>query len=213
VRRTLRQLCLLLMLSTAAISWADNFNCANFPIYCDGPSQGPNGGTIIPSIISQTWVSDSFNAQAEYNDIEIDAWLWVLPGDTPKSFEWSITDAPNGGHIFGEGTAQLQSQFLFTNHLGYDVYFASALNLNVDLKPGDYWLTLQDAKSVDGQLVGWEENDGVGCNSPGCPSMAFNAQGQIGPEAFQLLGQPVPEPASFLLLVAGGLGLLFQRHR
>jgi hypothetical protein len=183
------------------------------PIYCDGPSQGPNGGTIVPSIISQTWVGDSFNAQAEYNNIEIDSWLWVLPGDSPVSFQWTISDAPNGGNIFGQGTAQLQSQFLFTNQFGYDVYYASALGLNLDLKPGDYWLTLQNAQSLHGQLVGWEENDGVGCNSPGCPSTAFNAQGQIGPEAFQLQGEQVPEPTTFLLLAGGGLSALWRSKR
>ena len=88
---------------------------------------------------------------------------------------------------------------------------------------GTYWLNLSNAVANTGDPVYWDENSGMGCTSPGCPSQASeNSVGTIPSESFTLLGSStsgggtVPEPGS-LLLVAGGFislaGVLRRRMR
>ena len=61
--------------------------------------------------------------------------------------------------------------------------------LNVSLGAGTYYLNLQNAVTSQGNPLYWDENDGAGCNSPGCPSLADqNSVGSIGSETFDING-------------------------
>ena len=185
--------------------------------YCNGPTQGPHDGTIHDSLVSANHkVTDSFEFTSSYDNVGFVAWFWVDIGAKPLTADWAIHDAPDGGNYFGKGTVNLEVTFMFTNDFGYDVYEVSApglLHINQGLQPGEYWLTLENAKSSDQGLVGWEENDGKGCQSQGCPSQAFNEQGEIGSEAFLITGDSVPEPASIVLLGTGALSIVGRTRR
>ena len=92
----------------------------------------------------------------------------------------------------------------------------TATGLNTGLNGGSYWLNLQNAKVPSGDPVYWDENSGVSCGGDdgkggGCPSLASeSAVGTIPSESFTINGSAVettPEPASFVLLASGALGL------
>jgi hypothetical protein len=81
----------------------------------------------------------------------------------------------------------------------------------LSLPAGNYWITLENATTADGEPVYWDENSGVGCTSPGCPSQAQeNGVGTIPSETFTLEGTPAgstPEPSTLALLGSGFVGL------
>jgi hypothetical protein len=76
-----------------------------------------------------------------------------------------------------------------------------------------YWLTLQNATDPyhPTDVFYWDENYGVGCTSPGCPSLAYESSyGTVPSEAFFISdasGATTPEPGSFALLGSGILGM------
>ena len=148
------------------------------------------------------------------------AWVLASPGDTPKTVDWSITSLENGGTLLGSGTADLTSQFLFTNGLGYDIFkeTASVVDASIFLGSGTYWLNLQNATTQNGNTLYWDENSGVGCMSPGCPSEASsNELGTIPSESFDIFGPAgngtTPEPGSVVLLGSGMLVLAQAMRR
>ena len=87
--------------------------------------------------------------------------------------------------------ANLTDQFISTNQFGYDIDKISATGLNVSLTSGQtYWINLQNASVPSGDPVFWDENSGVGCQSPGCPSQAYESSvGTIASEAFDITGE------------------------
>ena len=85
-------------------------------------------------------------------------------------------------------------------------------NLSVpEISGTQYWLTLANAEVPDGDPVYWDQNSGVGCHSPGCPSTAYESVlGTIPSEAFTINGSSgatTPEPSSILLFGAGLAGV------
>ena len=86
--------------------------------------------------------------------------------------DWSITSAPNGGTVYGSGTASVTDQFISTNQYGYNIDKISVSGLNVSTGSGTVYLNLQNAVVPSGDPVYWDENSGSGCHSPGCPSQA-----------------------------------------
>ncbi|MGA2905922.1 MAG: hypothetical protein ABSD98_19015 [Candidatus Korobacteraceae bacterium] len=136
---------------------------------------------------------------------------WVSPlTDVPNTVDWSITSQENGGTYYGDGTAPLTCALYCTAGqiigppqfppppgrncgLGLaDVYACTALGLNVPLFAGTFWFNLQNATTTPGGgVVYWDQNSGVGCAGPQCPSSASeNTVGIIPAESFVLYGQP-----------------------
>jgi hypothetical protein len=114
--------------------------------------------------------------------------------------------------IYGANVVQGSQRFLFTNGSGYDIFkeTASVVDANVILASGMYWLNLQNATTENGNAVYWDQNSGVGCMSPGCPSEASsNGIGTIPSESFEIFGPrgATPEPGSIVLLGSGMLVL------
>ena len=196
---------LCLMLATAP-AWAQLTL-----VYSNGPINGTTDGwTINFGYI----VSDSFELFDATNVRLFTFGAWEFPGDAMSSVDWSITSGENGGTVYGSGTASgtnLSDKFISTNQFGYDIDMITVSGLNLNLNAGTYWLNLQNAAVPSGDPVYWDENSGVGCPSPGCPSQASeSAVGTIASEAFAIYstkGGTTAEPSSVMLFGSGILGL------
>jgi hypothetical protein len=196
----LASLCLLLSMSATA---------GDFDLYDNGPISGQTEAWIINY---GSVVSDSFTLSPSVITVSgFSFGAWEFPGDTLSSVQWSLTTAENGGMVIASGTASssLIDKFLFTNAFGYNVDQISVSGLDVPSpKGGTYWLNLFNASVPSGNLVGWDENSGVGCTGQGCPSMASanNGIGPIPSEAFAIDG--IPEPTGLTVMFGGGLLVL-----
>ena len=136
---------------------------------------GPVNGTVDAWTINFGYVvSDSFRGGTVSG---FDFYVWAYPGDNALTVDWSITSQPlGGGTVYGSGTAQVTGTFISSNQYGYDIDKLSVTGLNVSLASGGtYFLNLQNATTSFGDPVFWDENSGVGCNSPGCPSQAYES--------------------------------------
>jgi uncharacterized repeat protein (TIGR03803 family) len=154
---------------------------------------GPVNGTTDAWTINFGYiVSDSFVPSGSTVS-GFGLYIWEFPGATLSSLQWSITSSPNGGTVYGSGTisdGNLIDTFISTNQYGYNIDGISASGLNVKVTPGStYWVNLFNAAVPSGDPVYWDENSGKGCNSPGCPSQAYqSAVGTIASEAFDITG-------------------------
>ena len=123
-------------------------------------------------------------------------WAWLIPGDTVTWVEVSIGSVPFGSDQF-DGVVNLTQSNCFTNNFGYNVCLESG-NFNGFNGDSNAWITLQNASVPTGDPVYWDENSGVGCQSPGCPSQAQeNTIGTIPSEAFTIEGDGSPPPSCF----------------
>jgi PEP-CTERM motif len=182
-------------------------------VYDNGPI---NGTTDAWTINSGFEASNRFSCcrddgpgSATITGLQFGAWLF--PGDVVESVEVSITSSEFGGTTYFDGVVSLTQSGCSANQFGFNVCTESGNFAGPALAAGNYWLNLSNAVVNDGDPVYWDENSGVGCQSPGCPSIASeNEVGTIPSEAFTLLGNPstsgggsVPEPGSALLLGSG----------
>jgi len=188
----------ILCLALAAIpAWAN---------YENGPINGTTDGWTINFgyIVSDTFVDSGTVSGFAFG-------VWLFPGDTLTSVDWSITSDENSGTVYGSGTASganLTDKFISSNQYGYNIDLITVTGLSVGLEGGTYWLNLQNASVASGDPVYWDENSGAGCQSNGCPSNASeSALGTIPSEAFTVTTGTVPEPSSVMLFGSGILGL------
>jgi len=172
-------------------------------LYSNGPINGTiNGFNTCCGLL----VTDSFNISSNSTVTGFDGgfWVWAGLGDLPVQVDWSIGTSAFGNTL-GSGTAVL-SNSLFCSGCwfgNFDIYTSTASGLNVPLLTGTYWLTLQNAITVNGSDMMWDENDG--------PSMAQQSSlGPIGSEAFNIYGTTqttTPEPGTLVMFASGILGL------
>ena len=149
-------------------------------LYDNGPVNGQvNGWAINFGFV----VSNSFNLTRQSTVQGFDFVVWSLPGDLPQRVDWSISSAANGGTVFGSGTANLSSQFFFTNQYGFNIDEETVTGLNLPLgatvQPD--WLNLQNAVTQQGNPLYWDENSGVACTSIGCPSLGLREYRRLNP--------------------------------
>jgi hypothetical protein len=145
---------------------------------------------------------------------------WLTQGDVLLSAEVVLSSQELGtGTIFFDGTVNFTQSGCFVNNYGYDVCTETGSIAATPLINGTYWVTLENGMDTLGDPVYWDENQGVGCHSPGCPSEATESfLGSIPSEAFSILGTPssgtgsVPEPGS-LALVGGGFFAIVETLR
>lgn len=177
---------------------------------------GPINGLVLGWAINLGFfVSDSFtltNPNTTVNGLSFGAWL--LPGDVLESAEVSITQFPLSGNTYFDGIVNFTASGCFENSQGFNVCAETGTFNGPTLNAGTYWLNLQNAVSADGNPVYWDQNNGVGCHSVGCPSMAVDASvGSIPSESFSVLGSQsggtgtTPEPISLVLFASGAVGV------
>ncbi len=191
---------LVLMLSTAVAASAGT-------IYDNGPI---NGTTDAWTINFGFVVSDTFTVSGGNSTITgLSFGTFELPGDTLLSVDISITSSEFGGTTYFNQVVSTTQTGCFSNQFGYVICTQDASFNGPTLGNGTYWLNLQNATVNSGDPVYWDENSGVGCQSPGCPSHASdNSVGTIPSESFTVLGSAsgsgsVPEPGSILLFASG----------
>ncbi len=173
---------------------------------------GPAGTTTDAWAISPPChVASSFSVSTAANLSHIQVGLWVGSGDTPVSVDWSIGTGPYGSDV-SSGTAMLinaYNQTFALNSLDFDVY-QSAFTVTGNVSPGTtYWLTLSDGSTAFNRTDypyhlywgGWNEINGQAVSTIGRPL------------SYTVYGNPVPEPATILLLCLGLTGVTGIRRK
>jgi uncharacterized repeat protein (TIGR03803 family) len=158
---------------------------------------GPIDGTTYAWTINFGFVvSDSFTVTAATNVDGMTFGAWLFPGDVLQTAEISITSERNGGTSYFDQIVNFTASGCVTNNLGYNVCTETGEGFNTPtLQPGTYWVSLWNALVNNGDPVFWDQNNGVGCSSPGCPSLASsNDVGTIPSESFAMLGDNGNQP-------------------
>jgi len=172
-------------------------------VYENGPIDGNTYAWEIDSYNNiYNIVSDSFTAAGSSRITGISFGAWLFPGTTLESAQIIISSQPNnGGTIYyNGGTLNFAPTGCVLNQYGYNVCTETVVSYwdVPELSPGTYWMSLQNAAADNFNPVFWDQNSGVGCTSPGCPSQAQGyLYGTIPSESFTLTGNSSPPPQCF----------------
>lgn len=178
-------------------------------LYENGPI---NGQTDAWTINFGYAMSDSITISTGQSTITgLSFGVWLSVGDSLQSADVSFTSDPYGGTTYFDQVVNFTASGCFVNNYGYDVCKETGSFSGFNLNNGTYWLNIQNAVSTQGDPVYWDENSGIGCHSPGCPSEATGGgAGTLPSEAFSVLGTAgsgtTPEPGSLMLFVSGVAG-------
>jgi hypothetical protein len=207
------------MVALASLALTLASPAAGQTLYENGPI---NGETDAWTINFGFVIADNFTISTGASTVTgLSIGVWLSPGDVLESAEVSITSDPLGGTTYFDQVVNFTQSGCFLNNYSYDVCTETGTFQGPTLNNGEYWLNLENAVASSGDPVYWDENSGVGCQSPGCPSIGKATEtGSLPSEAFSILGTPgtgsTPEPGS-LVLFAGGLvasfGFLRRRFR
>lgn len=139
--------------------------------------------------------------------------VWLIPGDVLQSAEVTITSEVLGGTTYFDQDISFTASGCFMNTFNYQVCTETGMFSGPTLNSGTYWVNLQNAITADGNPAYWDQNEGIGCNSPGCPSIGSEGgimDATIPSEAFSILGTSsgtgtgsTPEPGSLVLFASG----------
>ena len=174
-------------------------------LYDNGPI---NGGIEAWPLTFGDAVSDSFTLTSAATVTGVDFGVWTFHSDTLSSVDWGITSTP--ADYVDDGTAAVTTGATHrdTSDTFYDISADSFSIGPVILAAGTYYLVLQNASASDGDPAFWDENGGAS-------TATANVAGTIPSESFQILGEAVPEPSSWALMIAGafGAGAVLRRRR
>jgi hypothetical protein len=193
---------------------------AQTPLYTNGAGTwpAPINGTLDALWINNGYsVSDSFTLSGASILTGVNFGAWQTSGDVVTSVGWEIGTSPFGAND-GSGTSVGLTDTYLYSYSGYDVGSMNFSLGSLDLTPGTYYLTLQNAVVTNNDPLLWGDNNGpsagfqngVNLNtSPFC-SGGGDFPGGTCSEAFQILGTPTstPEPGTLALLGTGLLALL-----
>lgn len=171
-------------------------------VYDNGPIDGNTYAWEIDSYNGlYNVVSDTFTLAGSSTITGISFGAWLDPGTTLYTAQIIISSQPdNGGTIYYNSPPLNFTQTgCVLNQYGYNVCTETVSNLDIPrLSPGTYWMNLQNASVSNLNSAYWDQNSGVGCMSPGCPSQAQSYYyGTIPSESFTLLGDSDPPPQCF----------------
>ncbi len=177
-------------------------------VYEDGPI---NGTVDAWTINFGFFVGDSFTVSAGTSALTgFSFGAWLFPGDILESVQLTIESEAGGGTIYFNQVVEFTASGCALNQYGYNVCTETGAFSGPTLSNGTYWAILQNAVVNDGDPVYWDENSGIGCHSPGCPSETYVEEGSIPAESFTVLGGPVgstPESSSIFLVGSGAAWL------
>ncbi|MGA2686712.1 MAG: hypothetical protein ABSE85_01450 [Candidatus Korobacteraceae bacterium] len=184
---------------------------------------GPKKGNIDAwGVQGHFWISDTFTVSTGSPTINgMSIWIWNFPTDHNPAVEVTITSQPNSGTVYFDQVIQFSESNCYADGFGYSIcQETGSWNNGPALPAGTYWVTLKNGSFPSGDAILWDQNSGVGCNSPGCPSQAENSSGTIPSETFTILGTSggnnglTPKTTSLLIFGAGFVGLVgIVRHK
>jgi hypothetical protein len=191
-------------------------------VYNNGPI---NGTTDAWTINFGFAVTDTFTVSTGNTTINSLAFgAWLFSGDVLESVEVLMTSEAFGGTTYFDQVVNFTQSGCSANQFGFNVCTETGFFNGPNLANGTYWLQLQNAVVNTGDPIYWDENSGIGCTSPGCPSIAetdcilndHNPGGCIPSESFTLSSGgvgTVPEPSSLVLFGSGFFGVLATLRR